>query len=471
MSTRPLALPLSDIISVSVSTPVGAVAPRQFNQGLIVGSSPVIPSYGSNPRLRQYPSLAAMVADGFTTSSPEYIAASLYFGQNNPAQFVWIGRQDLTALFTVVPHSGAAGTGYAVGDTVTPTQGGSSNGKLVVLTVGAGGAVTSLGATIGNQGTGYSVASALPTTTNGSGTGLTVDITAVGETLLQAVQACALTNQSWYGFTCIGAVDADHLALGNYSNANFLTSLYFGTTGDLTVPAGTISNIALLMQAAKYKAFLLFSTTQSGAFPNNAYAAAAALGLYCGLNTGLPGSAFTLDLKPLSGVAPEPLTQTQYAAVLAANCNVCATFSSYIGLLTNGILTSGDFFDQILFRATLVNLIQTNLMNLLVSVPKVPQTDAGEHQLISQVDAACLQMLAVGYLGGGVWNGAPVVDLRNNVLIANGEALPSGFRTVAPSFNQQSQGDRAARKAMPISCAIIEAGAVHSVQVQVLTQL
>lgn len=279
MSTRPLALPVSDIITVSVVAPTGAVAARQFNQGLIVGNSTVIPSYGANPRLRQYASLAAMVADGFLVTSPEYLAASLYFGQNAPPQFVWIGRQDLTAISAIVPHTGAAGTGYAVGDTITPTQGGASNALVKVATIGGGGSVLTLTLTPGLLGTGYAVASALPTTTSGAGTGLTVDITAIGESLLQAVQACALTNQNWYGFMCTGAVDADHLALGAYSSANFLTSLYFGASPDVAILNGTLNNLALQMQAVKDKAFLIYSTTQGGQFPNNIYAAAAAMGL------------------------------------------------------------------------------------------------------------------------------------------------------------------------------------------------
>lgn len=460
--SNPPVLPISDIIDVTVSVASGAIAARQFNQGLIVGPSAVIPSYGANPRLRQYASQAAMLTDGFTNNQPEYISAGLYFGQEGPPEFVWIGRQDLTALQTVIPHVGSAGTGYAVGDTVTPTQGGSSNGKLTVLTVGVGGAVTSLGTTIGNQGTGYAVANGLATTTSGAGVGLEVDITMIGETYLQAVEACALFNQQWYGFMCCNAVDADHLALGAYSNANWETLLYFGSTADAAVPAGTAGNIALQLQAVLDKAFLIYATTQGGEFPNNVYATAAVLGLYCGLDTGAPGSAFTLNLKQLSGIAPEPLTQTQYLAITNADCNVCATFGPYQNYVARGTLASGDYFDQILYRATLVNLIQTNLMNLLVSVPKIPQTDAGEHQLLAQTDAAGAAMVLIGYIApNAIWTGNPVLNLPTD------GPLPLGYLSQAPPYSQQSAGDRAARKAMPISFCYVEAGAVQSVQVNV----
>lgn len=464
MSTLPSSLPVSDIIVVNVSVASGAIAPRPFNQGLIVGSSAVIPSYGANARIRQYPSLAAMLTDGFIDSEPEYLSAELYFSQSPAPQFVWIGRQDLTAIKTIIPHSGNAGTGYVVGDQITVVQSGGSHGVVTVLTVTSGGVVATLGTTIGNQGTGYATATAL-STTGGTGTGLEVDITAIGESLLQAVEACYALNNEWYPFMGCGAVDADHLALAAFSTANWQTALYFGSSTDAAIPAGTPGNLALQMQAANYKALLSYNTTQSGEFPNNIYAAAALMGLACGLNTGAPNSAFTLNLKQLAGVAPEPLTQTQFQAITSASCNTCASFGPYTGYVFNGILSSGDFFDQILDRAMLVNLIQTNLMNLLVSVPKIPQTDAGEQMLIAQVDAACAERAAIGYLAGGVWDGAPILNL------STGQSLPLGYFNQAPPYSTQSSGDRAARKAMPISCAIIEAGAVDNVIVNVFTQL
>src|SRR5208283_976030 len=352
--------------------------------------------------------------------------------------------------------------------TVTPTQGSASGAKLVVLTIGGSGAVTSLGTTVGNQGTGYSVANTLNTTTSGSGTGLEVDITVVGETLVQAVSACALVNQQWYGFTAAvagGVADSDHLALAALSTSSWQSMFYFGSTSDAAVLNGTAGNIALQMQALKDRAILSYNTTQSGLYPNNIYAGAAILGLAMGLNTGVAGSAFTLNLKPLAGIAPEPLTQTQYNNLVTENCNTCATFGAWIGYFVSGILPSGEFFDQILYRAMLVNQIQTNLMNLLTSVPKIPQTDAGEHMLLNQVDAACAFMATIGYLGGGVWTGPQVLNLQN------GQALPLGYLNQAQSYAFQSAGNRSARQAMPIYACVLEAGAVHSVQVQVYTQL
>ena len=63
-------LNLSNIVDITVTVSPSAVTANQFNQGLFIGPSTVIPSYGTNPRLRQYPSTAAMLADGFTATEP-----------------------------------------------------------------------------------------------------------------------------------------------------------------------------------------------------------------------------------------------------------------------------------------------------------------------------------------------------------------------------------------------------------------
>jgi hypothetical protein len=76
-----------------------------------------------------------------------------------------------TGVVKIIPHSGAAGTGYAVGDTISWTQTGGSGGQGVVASIGGSGAVTSIAVVL--EGTGYTTASAIATTTSGAGTGLT----------------------------------------------------------------------------------------------------------------------------------------------------------------------------------------------------------------------------------------------------------------------------------------------------------
>jgi hypothetical protein len=92
-------LSLGNLISISVTVAAAAATSNPFNQGLFIGPSTVIPT---NARLRQYTSTSAMLSDGFTTTDPEYLAAEIYFSQATAAQYIWIGRQDLTASETLL---------------------------------------------------------------------------------------------------------------------------------------------------------------------------------------------------------------------------------------------------------------------------------------------------------------------------------------------------------------------------------
>jgi len=87
----PGTLSLDTIVDVEVLiSPLSA--PRStFNQGLIIGSTDVIPT---SERVRKYNTAAEVLAD-FALTDPEYIAASLYFSQSPSPEILWIGRQEL----------------------------------------------------------------------------------------------------------------------------------------------------------------------------------------------------------------------------------------------------------------------------------------------------------------------------------------------------------------------------------------
>lgn len=461
--------PLSVLCDVVVEVSPLAVSSPQFNQGLVIGPSAVIPSTGAtNPRIRQYTGIAAMATDGFSPTSPEYLAAQLYFGVNNPPQYLWVGRQDLTAISTAIPHSANAGTGYAVGDVVTVTQVGASNGQLTVLTVGAGGAVETLGTTVGNQGTGYSVATGL-STTGGSGNGLEVDITAIGESALQAAQACRAASAQWYSFMVTDANDSDHEAIALWVQSVQPQSTYFYTTQTADVVNGVTPNVMQNLSAGNYNRVIgTYATTQGNLYPNQIYFASALMGAAMGANSGLANSYYTLKGSEVTtgmpGVYPEPLTSTQIANIAKYNGNCYVSYAGVYSIFQQGTVANGQFFDEILNLDILASGIQYGVIDLLTSVPSVPMTDAGQAQLINAVEQACAQAASVGFIAPGVWNGAAVLNLKK------GQALQAGYSVQSPPYSTQSAADRAARKAMPIYVCLTEAGAVHSVVVGIFVQ-
>jgi hypothetical protein len=452
------ALPLSDVVNVTVQVAPQLPATPTFNQGLVVGTSNIIPAA---ERLRQYSSLAQILTDGFSLTSPEYLAASLYFGQSPAAQFLWLGRQDLTAIATIILHAGAGGTGYVVGDILGVVQGGASGGTVRVTTV-SGGVITGLA--LVTPGTGYAIGASL-VTSGGSGTGALVDVTGIGDTALQAVTACRAKSSSWWGVLVTGAADADHTAIAAFVEATTPFSYYFFTTGEAAVLANTAGNIVATLKALEYKRTLaMYSTTQSGLFPNNIYAAAAVMGMAMGLNTGLANSFFTFKFKTLVGVGLEPLTDSQKNTLEGINCNTYVGYQNAYVWLEQGVSVNGQFADEILNLDMLASGIQFGVANVLISSPAIPLTNPGQTLLINAVNQACQAARVRGFISPGVWKGVQILDLLP------GDPLSAGYLSQSPSFATQSPADRAARKAMPIYTTIIESGAAHSVAIAVIVQ-
>jgi hypothetical protein len=457
-------LPLSLIVDVTVQVAAQAAAAPQFNQGLIIGPSAVIPSVGVASRTRLYLGLAGMLSDGFTSASPEYIAAQIYFSQSPAPQYLWIGRQDLTSLNTVVPHSGSEGTGYVVGDIITVVQVGASGGTLQVTAVGGSGQVT--GVSILTDGTGYTVATGLPTS-GGTGSGAEVDISVIGETPLTAVQACRVSSPSWWGCMVTDAATADNEAIAGFVQAMTPVGAYFCTTGDAAVLNNVTNNLgAYLKAAALNRTFVDYATTQGGAAPNNIYACAAVMGVMMGLNTGLPSSAFTMKFKLMTGIIPEPLTISQINAIEGNNVNLYLGYANddYTIFEQGTTPVSGTYMDQILSRDIIAAAIQFNVMNLLVGTPSIPQTDPGETQLIHAVNQSANAQVITGWIAPGTWEGVTIINL------VAGDPLPLGYLAQSYPYATQTPANRAARQAMPIYLAIIEAGATHSLLVGIYIQ-
>lgn len=89
----------------------------------------------------------------------------------------------IVGAIATVAVGAAPGTGYAVGDIFGITQAGAAGAKLVVATIGGGGAVT--GVVVVNGGHDFTVANALPTVklTGGGDNALTINISTLAATV------------------------------------------------------------------------------------------------------------------------------------------------------------------------------------------------------------------------------------------------------------------------------------------------
>ena len=292
------------------------------------------------------------------------------------------------------------------------------------------------------------------------------------ETALEALQACRAKNFDWYACIVLAAADADHKLIAAWAESALPTTVYFFTTQDADVLAGTTSppNIGLYLNNLGYdRTGWIYSTTQSTSYPNNIYAAVAMAAYAMGQNHGLlANSAFTLMFKELTGISTEPLSETQVnfisglgpdATGVSGNCYL--NFGNYYNIVYKGNMASGTDFYETLGIDMLVNDIQLGVMDLLYGTPKVPQTDDGATAIINQINVACQLSVDRGFIAPGIWNGGTVLNLKN------GDQLNKGFLVMAQPVQTMTQAMRDAGKLPQIYVAVKLAGAVKYVLIAV----
>lgn len=435
--------PLTNIVSVTVVVSPTAPAQNSLNIGLIVGPSTII---SQATRTVSYANTSAMLTAGWQGTEPEYKAAQAYFSQSPTPQSVIIGRQGTvqTQLTTGLTNGQTGITSLAVQALPEAIASGTS------LTIGSGGTTQTV-TTSANAAANATTISVTSFTANAAyATGTSVS---AAETLLEAVQACRVVNNTWYGVYATGAAAADIIAIAGYIQSASPNSAFFYDTSDSAVLNGTAGNVMATLQTNKdSRSWGIYSTSQ--------YAGAAAMGEAMGSNTGLANSAFTMAYKSLVGVTPEQLTTQQASTITGYNGNIYTTYGNNYQLLVQGTMADGTPFDQVLNLDTLAANIQTAAMLALTQLPKIPQTDAGVSILVNDIASVCAQAVTQGILAPGVWT-APSVVVNSTTALNTGTNLPQGYIILADTIANQSASDRSARKSPPIYACVKMAGAIE----------
>lgn len=279
------------------------------------------------------------------------------------------------------------------------------------------------------------------------------------EKLMDAVNA-VMGYTNWYGLGIADKediADDDWLKVAAAVEASGVSRILAITTSDpATFDATSTGDLAYKLKAAKYgRTFVQYSSSSK-------YAALSAFGRAFTVNFNGSNTTITLKFKQEPGITYETLTTDQAAALDAKKCNVFVYYQNDTAILQQGVMSSGDFFDERHGLDWLQNYVQTNLYNLLyTSTTKVPQTDAGVTRLLSNVEQSMDQSVTNGLVAAGVWNGGPIGQLDS------GDTLTKGYYVYAQPISEQAQADREARKAPVIQVACKLAGAVHFADVQI----
>lgn len=503
-----IGLPVSRVVSVSITLSPQAAQFANLKTLLIMGDSNVIDTY---QRIRAYSAISAVAAD-FGTSAPEYLAALEYFSQNPAPESLFIGRWAQAATHGSLVGGALTGAEQAMSSWTAITTGSfkaNLNGVATDITglnfasqVNLNGVAAVIQAAVRAIGTGgytlatvvwdaanarfvissgttgtASISAALVAAASGTnisallkGTAATLSWTVAGvaaETAVAAVAAMDLLTQQWYALTFaaglnnVDIVDADHLAIAAYveaSAAGGQPHVYGLTTSEATaLVAGNSTDVGSELMAAGYtRTFASYSA-------QNAYLAASMFGRalpvdYAGQNTAL-----TLMWKQMPGVTAELLNVTNANTLDAKRYNYVAQFNNNTSILVNGKMAGPAYIDEIINLDNFANELQTDIYNLLYTTPtKIPQTDAGVHRIITTAEATCQRFVVNGVFAPGQWNSDGFGTLQS------GDQLPKGYYVYAQPVALQSVADRGARKSPTIQIAAKEAGAIHTVLVSVL---
>jgi hypothetical protein len=241
--------------------------------------------------------------------------------------------------------------------------------------------------------------------------------------------------------------DSDHQAIAAYIEAT--SHVYFVSTQETTsLVAG--NGIGATLAAAGYKRTCV---NYNGTSP---YMGAAVAAVPLTVNYDQAGSANTVMFKSLPGITADNLTANQAAALIANRVNFSANYSNGVAFLQNGVMSGPAYIDEIVGITSIIFDLQTAEFNLLLTQPKVDQTDAGM-QTITAVDEAVLDnYVAANFLAPGVWTGSAFGTLTT------GQTLPKGYYCYRAPIATQSVANRALRQAIPGQHALKLAGAVQS---------
>ena len=482
----------SDIVNIELVLNPLAAAVRNFGSLLILGSTPGV--IDTTERVRSYSNLTGVTND-FGSTAPEAVAAALFFGQSPQPSQLYIGvfaqaatagrlvggalttEEQAIANFTAVTNGSLDilidGTAEDV-TAVSFAAASNLNGVASILTTALAGKATVVwnanssqfiitSATTGaNSSVGFS-------TTSGVGTDLgpLMNLTAAAgarsapgsavETPLTGVQACASANSQWYALEMapVTALQvSDTLAIAGFILAESPSRIHLVTTSDAnTLVSSSSTDVAAQLAAGKYQRSCI---QYSSGTP---HAVAAFFGIAATVDFDGSNTTITMKFKQEKGVTAENLTESQAAALNAKNCNVFANYTNSQAIVQQGVMCDGTFFDVIQGTDWLQNDAQTALINELLTMPKIPQTDAGINQLITALTNTFERAVGNGLVAPGVWNGPPIGALQT------GQTLSKGYYVYAQPIAQQSQSTRSARQSPAITAAIKLAGAVHSVNV------
>ena len=280
------------------------------------------------------------------------------------------------------------------------------------------------------------------------------------ETPGQALDAVLDRTAEFYGvMTCDAVSAADYLTFARHvESLSQPLMLFVPVTGTAASATASDSVLDKLHGASIKRAVPFYCAAASDC--------AAVMGTAMGLELSHKDSAFALCYKTVQGIQPSALTQTEVDSLKALGCNVYVARGYTHLLLENGSVASGGRYDEVLYVDKIAEDLQNAAVTLLAENPdKLPQTDDSTAQFINRFSSILMGYTDRGVLASGLWRGSDAGPVKN------GDVVENGFLLWADSYDDQSDADRAAHKAVPVQVALTLAGSIESIVITVNVQV
>jgi len=180
-----------------------------------------------------------------------------------------------------------------------------------------------------------------------------------------------------------------------------------------------------------------------------------------GMSTNFSGSntAQTMNLKQLSGISSDDISQTVYGKAEAVGSDIYVSIAGRSSVISFG---ANSFFDDEYNMNWFIGALEVAGFNYLATTStKIPQTEEGMNGLKGAYRAVCQRAVSNRFVAPGTWNsgdtfGDPEDFVRN---IAD-----FGFYIYSSPIAEQSQAEREARESPLVQIAIKFAGAIHTTE-------
>ena len=189
-------------------------------------------------------------------------------------------------------------------------------------------------------------------------------------------------------------------------------------------------------------------------YPDVSYAA-----LALSVNYALENSTLTMKFKQLTGIETVPLTETQLSALASRRINTYVSMGNSSSVVREGVQSADSWFtDSHVNLSNYKEELQVEVFNVFMRNKKVKYTSAGQDLLVSAA-----AKINNRYIRNGTFADREEETTDNETGYTT---LPACTITPAPIYSATTS-ERANRVAPPIAIVAYEAGAFHSVAIDV----